>query len=101
MASEKVRRIQQMLKEKGFDPGEIDGIWGRNTIAAVRQFQAKQGLEVDGVVGPNTTAALFAGTPPLSQAAGSLLPWFEEAKHLMGTKEIMGSRNSPVIMDWA
>src|SRR6185295_16625264 len=101
MASEAVRRIQQALKDKGFDPGDVDGIWGRNTIAAVRQFQTRQGLEVDGVVGPKTTAALFAGAPSAPPNAGSLLPWFEEAKHLAGTKEVLGSRNNPVIMDWA
>jgi uncharacterized protein (TIGR02594 family) len=101
MGSEAVRRIQQALKDKGFDPGEVDGIWGRNTITAVKQFQTQQGLEVDGVVGPQTTAALFAGAPPASPTAGPLLPWFEEARHLVGTKEVLGSKNNPVIMDWA
>lgn len=101
MGSEAVRRIQQALKGKGFDPGEVDGIWGRNTIAAVKQFQTQQGLEVDGVVGPQTTAALFAGASPVPPTAGPLLPWFEEARHLMGTKEVLGPRNNPVIMDWA
>ena len=101
MTSEAVRRIQQALKDKGFDPGEVDGIWGRNTIAAVKQFQAQQGLAVDGVVGPRTTAALFAGAAPAPPTAGSLLPWFEEAKHLMGTKEVLGDKNNPVILDWA
>ena len=41
MASSAVKQIQQALKNKGFDPGEIDGIWGRNTIAAVMQFQQR------------------------------------------------------------
>ena len=31
-----VRDIQTALSNKGFDPGGIDGIWGRNTIKAVR-----------------------------------------------------------------
>ena len=101
MGSEAVRRIQQALKDKGFDPGTVDGIWGRNTIAAVKQFQGQQGLEVDGVVGPQTTAALFAGALPAPPITGPLLPWFEEARHLMGTKEVLGSKNNPVIMDWA
>lgn len=101
MGSEAIKRIQQALKGKGFDPGEIDGIWGRNTIAAVKQFQRQQGLEVDGIVGPQTTTALFSGAPPEPSDATPLLPWFEEAKHLMGTKEILGTKNNPVIMDWA
>lgn len=101
MGSEAVRRIQQLLKAKGFDPGEIDGIWGRNTIAAVKRFQTQQDLEVDGVVGPETRAALFAGGAATPASAGLLLPWFEEAKNLAGTKEISGPGNNPVIMDWA
>jgi uncharacterized protein (TIGR02594 family) len=101
MSNKAIKEIQQMLKNKGFDPGEIDGIWGRKTIAAVKQFQMQQGLEVDGIVGPNTTAALFAGTSSVPSATGSILPWFEEAKHLIGTKEILGPKNNPDIMDWA
>lgn len=101
MGSEAVRQIQQELKNKGFDPGEVDGICGRNTIAAVKQFQRQQGLEVDGIVGSQTTTALFAGAPSASPTAATLLPWFEEAKHLVGTKEVLGSKNNPVILDWA
>jgi uncharacterized protein (TIGR02594 family) len=98
MGDNAITQIQQALRNKGFDPGAIDGIWGRNTIAAVRQFQMQQGLEVDGIVGPQTTAALFKNVP---SAIKLLLPWFEEAKHLMGTKEVLGDKNNPVIMDWA
>lgn len=52
MGNNAITQIQQALKNKGFDPGEIDGIWGRNTIAAVKQLQMQQGLEADGIVGP-------------------------------------------------
>ncbi len=101
MGSEAVRQIQQALKSQGLEPGQIDGIWGRNTIAAVKQFQKQQGLEVDGIVGPQTTEALFKNTFLSSLTANPLLPWFEEAKHLVGTKEVLGDKNNPVIMDWA
>jgi uncharacterized protein (TIGR02594 family) len=101
MASESVRKIQQALAEGGFNPGPIDGIWGRKTIAAVKQFQASKGLVADGIVGPKTSAALFGSAGAAPASTGPLLPWFEEAKHLMGTKEVVGSGSSKVILDWA
>jgi len=101
MISEKIKQIQQMLKNKGFDPGEIDGIWGRKTIAAVKKFQIKNGLEDDGIVGPNTTQALFDDDSTAAVTTNVLLPWFEEARHLVGTKEILGEKNNPVIVDWS
>src|SRR5687768_18589618 len=36
-----------------------------------------------------------------SSDLGAILPWFEEAKHLMGTKEVQGSKNNAAILDWA
>jgi peptidoglycan hydrolase-like protein with peptidoglycan-binding domain len=35
-----------------------DGVFGPQTLAALRKFQARHGLTVDGVVGPQTWAAL-------------------------------------------
>jgi uncharacterized protein (TIGR02594 family) len=105
MGTKSITKIQEALKEKGFDPGEIDGIWGRNTIAAVKHFQQQKGLTPDGIVGPRTTKALFgAKTPAVITNAGSeglILPWYEEAKQLRGTKEIVGNGSNPVILDWA
>lgn len=102
MTSKTIKQIQQALKNKGLDPGEIDGIWGRNTIAAVKKFQMGNGLDVDGIVGPNTIQALFEGDIPAAAVTVSpFLPWFEEARHLVGTKEVLGTKNNPSILDWA
>lgn len=53
-----VRRVQRALASVGFDPVQIDGIFGPNTDTAVRAFQTALGLGVDGIVGPLTRAAL-------------------------------------------
>ena len=61
---EDVRQLQLDLRNAGFDPIQIDGIFGPNTDAAVREFQASRGLDVDGIVGPLTRAALAQPVPP-------------------------------------
>lgn len=51
--------IQQRLKNLGYDPGPIDGIYGPLTAAGVRAFQEDYPpLAVDGICGPLTTAKL-------------------------------------------
>ena len=53
-----VIQIQTKLKRWGYYNGNIDGIYGSRTVAAVRSFQSKNGLTVDGVAGPKTLAAM-------------------------------------------
>ncbi|MBX6362031.1 MAG: peptidoglycan-binding protein, partial [Acidobacterium ailaaui] len=53
-----VSQVQSMLKSLGYNVGPIDNIYGPQTSAAVRQFQAAHGLTVDAIVGPKTLAAL-------------------------------------------
>lgn len=53
-----VERLQRKLAQKGFSPGDIDGFFGLGTDAAVRAFQASEGLLVDGIAGPRTIGAL-------------------------------------------
>lgn len=57
-SGEDVKRVQQALKEKGFDPGSIDGEFGPGTEAAATGFQKSEGLTADGVVGQQTLKAL-------------------------------------------
>lgn len=60
-----VHRVQEALKQRGFDPGPVDGRFGDGTENAVRQFQTSKGLMADGIVGQQTWAALgFKGQVP-------------------------------------
>lgn len=45
-----VRRIQSQLDRLGYAPGKADGYAGSKTRAAIRGFQANNGLEVNGQV---------------------------------------------------
>jgi len=53
--------IQAVLKNAGFDPGPIDGVWGPQTQAALRQYQAAQGLSVTGQLDNATRSSLMPG----------------------------------------
>ena len=53
-----VSRLQARLKERGFNPGRVDGDFGGGTEAAVLAFQKSAGLLADGIAGPRTLAAL-------------------------------------------
>lgn len=51
---DKVKYLQYKLLSRLYNPGTIDGIFGNNTIKAVKEFQKDNGLGVDGIVGPKT-----------------------------------------------
>lgn len=55
---EEVKKLQQVLSEKGYDVGAIDGIYGKKTKEAVIAFQKENGLKVDGIAGPETLGKL-------------------------------------------
>ena len=52
------RNVQEKLILLGNDIGAIDGVFGKKTREAVRQFQEDAGLKVDGIVGKQTLSAL-------------------------------------------
>ena len=54
----KVRNLQTQLNILGYDLSE-DGVFGRETLTAVKAFQAKSGIDVDGIVGRFTEQAIL------------------------------------------
>ena len=55
---EEVKTIQTKLKRWGYYNGSIDGIYGSQTLAAVKYFQRKNGLTQDGIAGTQTLRAM-------------------------------------------
>lgn len=52
--------LQNALHALGFDPGDIDGLWGPKTRTAVQAYQLSVKLPGDGIYGPKTRASLTA-----------------------------------------
>jgi N-acetyl-anhydromuramyl-L-alanine amidase AmpD len=55
-------RLQEMLNSLGYDCGPVDGVIGRKTTKAIRDFQKDQGLTVDGIPGSQTILKLVSLT---------------------------------------
>jgi putative chitinase len=64
-----VLELQKRLRERGFDPGNLDGQFGNGTEAALLGFQKSEGLLADGIAGPRTLAALQQTEMPEAPSA--------------------------------
>ncbi|MES9957453.1 MAG: peptidoglycan-binding domain-containing protein [Sedimenticola sp.] len=58
MTETRISQIQAALKEKGYNPGPIDGVIGEDTMIAVNAFQKAKGLPVDKYLNIETIKAL-------------------------------------------
>jgi len=59
-----IQFAEMRLKEFGFDPGPVDGLFTAQTQAAVRVFQARYGLLVSGLLDRPTREELKLGVDP-------------------------------------
>lgn len=68
-----VTQIQTKLKRWGYYNGNVDGIYGTQTLNAVKYFQRKNGLTVDGIAGPATLKAMgiYTSSSTSSNTGGS------------------------------
>ena len=59
-SADRVMAAQQALKDKGFDPGPIDGVMGLRTVSALKDYQKSEHLAMTGRMDHDTTAKLGA-----------------------------------------
>ena len=93
------------LRTHGAYAGVLDKVHGRETIEALKRFQAAEKLPVTGRADEATVAALrkapAGGLPGVSVSIPAEPVWMREARRFMGLKEIAGAKSNPTIMGWA
>ena len=56
-----IKKVQETLRDKGFDPGPIDGVMGSQTREAISQYQKAENLPVTGHLDAQTAGKLGVG----------------------------------------
>ena len=93
-----VRQVQLLLTYLGYDPGAIDGADGPKTRAAVKAFQAAEGMESDGMAGQQTQArlreAVFQGRTKTGEEPAAVPPgtgtWWDGIRYFSREEPCIG-----------
>jgi peptidoglycan hydrolase-like protein with peptidoglycan-binding domain len=72
-----VTELQNKLVEMGYFVGNVDGVYGHKTAAAVAYLQSCHGLDIDAVVGPQVRELLNIGGAGISVAIDVTWPQIE------------------------
>jgi peptidoglycan hydrolase-like protein with peptidoglycan-binding domain len=56
-----IKKVQKTLRDKGYDPGPIDGVMGSRTRKAISQYQKSENLPVTGHLDTQTAGRLGVG----------------------------------------
>lgn len=68
-SSDEIRQAQQALKDKGHNPGPIDGVQGPRTTAALREYQKAENIKVTGRLDSETKSHLMGSAASSSSAS--------------------------------
>lgn len=87
LTRDQVREAQRLLNELGFDVGAADGIAGRRTRAAIRDYQDQNDLPSTGTLTAELLTQLtaeFSGNTPAQPAAQTTVREHEKPREPMG-----------------
>lgn len=85
MDSAEIEKLQSDLRALNYEISDESGVFGEDTLAAVRAFQEASNLSVDGIAGVQTQAALIAQTSESLQAVvAELVALYPELAQYVG-----------------
>lgn len=98
-----VQKVQEHLKWFGYSI-DVDGIFGPQTLKAVKHWQKVNGLKIDGIVGPVTSKSLAIRgddiqitqppSPPGGLSGCDEMRWYREQAGLPDVFDSIGFRES-------
>jgi peptidoglycan hydrolase-like protein with peptidoglycan-binding domain len=71
---QRMKQIQLALKERGYDPGPIDGDWGSKSSSALKRFEKDHDLPADGGLDSLALITLGLGPKPPTNTASANQP---------------------------
>lgn len=105
---DEVRKLQDLLNSSLSPSPKLvsDGVFGKNTLEAVKRYQAQKNLGIDGVVGPKTWKSLVKSDDKKPEAVvptviiESSNEWMKIARKEIGQAEIVGKEHNPRIIKY-
>lgn len=86
-----VKKLQNVLNSHGYQLEE-DGIFGKKTKAAVRDYQKKNSLKIDGIVGDETWGSLLGQSGVMNAAAQEMaMGQFQQMEPVEPVPTVSGS----------
>ena len=101
MTEDLLKLHQKRLADLGYYTGLIDGLDGPLTKLAIDNFKTKHDLPPQPYLSRDLIFKIWSNYVQPYKAPPGQLPWIQEAKSLIGVKEIPGPNNNPIIMQWA
>ena len=94
MSGDDVAELQRRLTTLGFASGRVDGVFGRQTDAALREFQQGVGVTADGTCGPDTFRAFDRLVRTVSGGSATSL-----REHVTVTELQTGVADKVIVLD--
>lgn len=76
-----IKTVQLWLRTVGFNPGPIDGVYGKQTESSLKHFQENVGLRSDGIISTDTIEAFLNLKTVLKKFADVEFPEHETDPH--------------------